>query len=171
MRQYQWGNCTGHLWYLGKRANSRKKIEVAFPNELYFVTAKANISKTVLNANKASAYIGLTNESNILATVNTIKKKAILQYYSEQTKLAWPPTPEQFSTSERNLPKSGHLFLTELFKLEKHSVTGSRNITRVVEPYAAKLVHGVSRGKLMTSKHFLLGLGIHNVTGLFDQII
>ena len=72
MRQYQWGNSTGHLWYLGKRANSRKKIEVAFPNELYFVTAKANISKTVLNANKASAYIGPTNESNILATVNTI---------------------------------------------------------------------------------------------------
>ena len=100
-----------------------------------------------------------------------LKKKAILQYYSEQTKLAWPPTPEQFSTSERNIPKSGHLFLTELFKSEKHSVTRSRNITRVVEPYAAILVHGVSRGKLMTSKHFLLGLGIHNVTGLFDQII
>ena len=40
-----------------------------------------------------------------------------------------------------------------------------------MESYAAKLVHGFSKGEIMTSKHFLLGLGIHNVTGLFGQII
>ena len=80
-----------------------------------------------------------------------------MQYYSEQTKLAWWPTTEQFPASERNIPESVHLYLTELLKSEKHSVSRSENITRVVESYAADVVHGISRGEIMTSKHFLLG--------------
>ena len=39
-----------------------------------------------------------------------------------------------------------------------------------MESYAADLVHGVSRGIIMASKHFLLGFGIHNIAGLFDQL-
>ena len=96
-----------------------------------------------------------------------------MQYCNDKTKIkpACPPTTEQFSTSEKNIPESVHLFLKELLKSEKHSVSRSENIARVVESYAADLVHGVSRGEVMTSKHFLLGLGIYNITGLFDQII
>ena len=134
--------------------------------------AKANTPEIVLNAHKVSAYVAPTKESNILTAANIIKKD-ILRYCSDKTKTkpAWPPTTEQFSTSEKNVPESVYLFLKELLKSEKHSVSRSENIARVVESYAADLVHGVSRGEVMTSKHFLLGLGIYNITGLFDQII
>ena len=37
--------------------------------------------------------------------------------------LAYSPTTEQFSTSERSIPESVHLFLTELLKSEKHNVS------------------------------------------------
>ena len=96
-----------------------------------------------------------------------------MQYCSDKTKAkpAWPPTTEEFLTSERNIPKSVHLYLKELLKSEKYSVCRKENIERVVESYAADLVPGVSTGEIMTSKHFLLGLGIHNITSLFDQII
>ena len=106
-------------------------------------------------------------------TAANIIQKDILRYCSDKTKTkpAWPPTTEQFSTSEKNVPESVYLFLKELLKSEKHSVSRSENIARVVESYAAYLVHGVSRREIMTSKHFLLGLGFHNITGLFDQII
>ena len=40
-----------------------------------FVTAKANTPETRLNSNNVSAYVGPTNKSNILVTVNTIKRK------------------------------------------------------------------------------------------------
>jgi hypothetical protein len=39
------------------------------------------------------------------------------------------------------------------------------NAQRLVESYAADLVHGVTRGKVMTAKHFLIGLGLHSITG------
>ena len=81
-----------------------KKIEAAFPDQLYFVTAKANTPEFVLNANEVSAYVVPTNESNILTAANIIKKD-ILQYYSEQTKPAWRPTIKQFSTSKINIPE------------------------------------------------------------------
>ena len=47
-----------------------KKIEAAFPDQLYFVTAKANTPEFVLNANEISAYVVPTNESNILTAAN-----------------------------------------------------------------------------------------------------
>ena len=78
--------------------------------------------------------------------------KDIWQYCSEQTK---PECTEQSSTYERNIPESVHLFLTErTLKIRKHSVSRSENITRAVESYEADLIHGVSRGEIMTLKHF-----------------
>ena len=82
-----------------------------------------------------------------------------MRYRSEQTKPARLPTPEQFSTSERNIPESVHLFLKELFKPEKRSVSRSENITRVVEAHAADLVHGISRGEIDIK---VLSVGIRN---------
>ena len=102
-------------------------------------------------------------------------KKDILQYCSEQTRPAWPPTTEQFSTFERNIPDSiFNLFLAELLQLEKHGVSRSEILTRAVESYVAEIVHWISRGEITSSKHFqTLSVGIRNqnITGLFDQII
>ena len=76
-----------------------------------------------------------------MTAANIIKK---IYCSSEQTKPVWPPTTEQFLTSERNIPESIHLIFKELLKSEKHSVSRSENITRVMESYAADLVHGLN---------------------------
>ena len=89
----------------------------------------------------------------ILTAVNIIKKRYIA-LCSEKTKSAWPPTTEQTSTSERNIPESVYLLLTQLLKLEKHSVSRSENMTKAVESYAVDLVHGVSREEIIRSKRF-----------------
>ena len=39
------------------------------------------------------------------------------------------------------------------------------NISRFIESFCADLIHVVSKGNVMTPKHYLLGLGIHNMTG------
>ena len=57
------------------RSKLKKKIEAAFPDQLDFVTAKANTPEIVLNANKVSAYVAPTKESNILTAVNIIKNR------------------------------------------------------------------------------------------------
>ena len=56
--------------------------------------------------------------------------------------------------------------MTEFFKTERHSPRRSENIGRLIQSYSADLVHGVSRSDTITAKHFLLALGVHNITGL-----
>ena len=72
-----------------------------------------------------------------------------------------PPDTEQFSTSERNIPELVfNLLLEELLQLEKHGVSRTKIITRVVESY---IVQWVSRGEITTSKYFqTLSVGIRN---------
>ena len=47
----------------------------------------------------------------------------------------------------------------------KNSTIRSENISCLIDSYSADLVHGVTRGNVITSKHFLLALGLHNITG------
>lgn len=57
------------------------------------------------------------------------------------------------------------LFLSHLLSSGKHSLINCDNITRLIDSYSTDFIHGVSREKVMTSKHFLLGLGLHSITG------
>ena len=36
---------------------------------------------------------------------------------------------------------------------------------RLIQSHSSDLIHGVTRGKTITAKHFLLALGLHNLTG------
>ena len=67
------------------------------------------------------------------------------------------------TSNERNPPKSVTDFLKYLLKPEKHSVSG--NVNRLIDSYAADMVYGVTKGKTIPAKHFLLALGLHNITG------
>ena len=41
----------------------------------------------------------------------------------------------------------------------------SSNITRLVESYSVDVIHGVSKGQVLTVKHYLLALALHSLTG------
>ena len=41
----------------------------------------------------------------------------------------------------------------------------SEKVSRMVTSFSQDLIHGISRGRVITLKHFLLGLGLHNITG------
>ena len=75
----------------------------------------------------------------------------------------WPPMIDQPSTK---LPELVTLFMTELLKTERHSPSRSENIGNLIQSYSSDLVHGVSRGDTIAAKHFLLAVGVQNITGL-----
>ena len=53
----------------------------------------------------------------------------------------------------------------------KHSTMASDNLSRLIDSFGADLFHGVSRGKAITAKHFLLALGLHNLTGKKEAVV
>ena len=91
-------------------------------------------------------------------------RQVILDYSEQLPELHWPPTVEELTAEERNPPPLLVMFLQELLKKSnKHTLI---RITRLIDSYAADLIYGVTRGKVITAKHFLLALGLHNLTGM-----
>jgi hypothetical protein len=73
--------------------------------------------------------------------------------------MVWPPTIEQLSTEERKPPESVRKFYESILSCN------NINASRLADSFSQDLVHGVTKGKTIMEKHFLIGLGIHNLTG------
>ena len=69
---------------------------------------------------------------------------------------------------ETNFPVNLSEFLTNVLRSKDRA--NSEVIKRLVHSYGSDLIHGVIRGKVVTLKHFLIGLGLHNITGLKTPI-
>ena len=77
--------------------------------------------------------------------------------------MPWPFTTETIADREKNLPESVNKFVSRLLKSEDHSLSDS--MKRLVLSYSSDLIAAVSREKVVTLKQFLLGIGLHNITG------
>ena len=51
-----------------------------------------------------------------------------------------------------------------LIKSSDHALTDASK--RLIHSYSSDLISAVSGGKVVTLKHFLIGVGLHNITGL-----
>ena len=97
--------------------------------------------------------------------VASIIRDDILEYCKDLPDVGWPPNISELSSVEREYPQLVNLFLTKLLKSSEHDGRKSDGVSRLIGSYSAYLIHGVSRGQVVTEKHFLMGLGLHNITG------
>ena len=77
--------------------------------------------------------------------------------------LNWSPNIEELLKDERMPPLSVILSMKNLLKHSKHTVLAKK--VRLIESYASGFIHGVRNCEVLTPKHFLLGLGLHSITG------
>ena len=87
----------------------------------------------------------------------------ILEYAKRFPELIWPPCLGELNLQERRLPDCLTAFITHL--LTGSDQQNSESVDRLIKSYASDLIYGVTRGNVITAKHFLLGLGLHNMTG------
>ena len=77
--------------------------------------------------------------------------------------LSWPPSVTDLERQEKDMPCSVEEFLETLQCSPDHP--NQERARLLVQSYSNDLIFGATRGKLITLKHFLLGLGLHNLTG------
>ena len=111
------------------------------------------------------------NSTTIVKDKNMVLLKAaeylrndILEHIASCDTSNWPPTVENLSEFDENFPKSLSLFLTKILKAKDNPLSGS--MQRYVHSFGSDLVNAMANGKIVTLKRFLLGLGLHNITGL-----
>ena len=90
-------------------------------------------------------------------------RQDILEYAKNIPDLKWPSTVEDLSSDVRKPPKSLESLMSYLLKNKDHR--NCHTVNRLIQSYCSDLIHGVTRGEAITAKYFLLGLGLHNMTG------
>ena len=118
-----------------------------------FVSSEGVKSHTILKDKKAILILG------------AMHLKDDIEMYAaniSQQELPWPPNNETFAEKETEFPSSVNAFFTEILKAKDYM--SCESIKRLIQSYASDLIHGVARGKVITLNHFLLGVGLHNLT-------
>ena len=144
----------------------RNKLKTRICNEfsesLTFLTPANNQAGVVISTSVLSGKRHLSDDS-ILRNAAYHLRQDILNFANQLPEPKWLPTPDELTSDERNPPKSVTDFLAYLLKPEKHKLSG--NVHRLIGSYAADMVYGVTKGKTIPAKHFLLALCLHNITG------
>ena len=106
----------------------------------------------------------VNDKDNILKLAAKFFREDILNYASNLKDIDWPPNCETLSSPEWQSPLSTSNFVTELLKAKDHDCSDTTR--RLIDSYSSDLIHGVTRSRIITLKHFLIGVGLHNLTGL-----
>ena len=85
------------------------------------------------------------------------------KYADELPELSWPPSLTELEQQEERIPNDVKRFLENLLQSPEHP--NQEKVKLFVRSYSNDLIHGVTKGKVITLKHFLDGLGLHNLTG------
>lgn len=151
------------------RSKLKKMIEQSFSSQLLFVTAKANTAEIVISQSvfQNGLHHSVDKKSSIVEVASVLRAD-IIAYCSNLPELSWPPKIKELEEIEA--PDSVKLFLTSLFSPKKHSIEKNENVKRLINSYAADMIHGVTFGKCLTKKHYLLAMGLHSMTGIKNVV-
>ena len=111
----------------------------------------------------------MTDTDRCLENVARRIRNDLLNYCERIGQNSWPPTIESITEEYGSPPASVELFLTYVLKdndvSKRQKGDNTCILSRLIESFTADLVSAVSKGKVTTPKHYLVGLGIHNLTG------
>ena len=88
----------------------------------------------------------------------------IIKQYESASELAWPPYIDKLKIYSKPCD-SLMLFYKNLVSSKDNKHRLSELCERAAYSFASDLMAAVTRDKMITAKEYLLGLGIHNITG------
>ena len=99
----------------------------------------------------------MKDKKAILVECAKVLREDIINY-AKNYEMPWSLTIESIKNTEKDCAKSVNHFLTSLHKSEVHDLSDS--LKRTVSSFSSDLISAVTRGKVVTLKHFLLGVGL-----------
>jgi len=117
--------------------------------------------------------IGTCNIDNLINVTDeiTLKNAALIiandmkDKFSNGYNVKWPPSSNELSKEEFRPPKSINTFLTAIFDSYNNTKCLTNIQRKMISSIASDMVFGASSGKFIQLKHFLLSVGLHDLTG------
>ena len=146
------------------RNKLKMKLVKEFGDSLTFLKIDGNKPKVVVTTAGLDSTAVVKEKTAVLKQAAEYIREDILQYAEKLNNPSWPPTSDSLTDQEKDYPSVLNEFFTFLLKSKDRPCTDS--VKRLIHLYGSDLIHSVTHGKVITLKHFLLGLGLHNITGL-----
>ena len=153
----------GHLGDTRYRSKLKQKILDIYPEQLYFLTVDGKTPQVIGSKEGISSNNLMHTKECLLHNAAKALSQDILDYESNLPDLPWPPQAETLKERMESMPKSFTDFLSTLLINPGHISTSSTNC--LIESFSQDLINGVMRGRVTMLKHFILGVGLHNITG------
>eukprot|EP00794_Sanderia_malayensis_P018445 gene18445-biopygen15542 len=145
------------------RSKLKSRILSEFQEELYFLVVNNKTPEVIINAEAIDSHTLFNSRDHIIKQTADYLREDIIKLAKETPELRWPITMEELNKDRRQPTESVISILECLLKSKDHP--NRDRVSQLISSYSADMINGVTRGKFVTSKHFLLGLGIHNITG------
>ena len=162
------------MWNMKSRTSKIRDFQISdvsifafgyeFGDALSFLSVNKSMPEVVVSTAGLDSTTIVNDKDNILKLAAKFLREDILNYASNLKDIDWPPNCETLSSPERQPLLSTSHFVTELLKAKDHDC--SYTTRRPIDSYSFDLINGVTRGRIITLKHFLIGVGLHNLTGL-----
>lgn len=145
------------------RHKLKTRLQNDFGKDISFLSQNnKTLPEIVISAEYLTAdTIFHSNEQTIKQAANILRKDIFKKFHSFAME-DWPPDPEKLKGSELEPPQSVQHFVKSLLK-----PVGDRtpNIERIVDCLTQDIVFNVLHRKVPLKKQFLLGLGLHSLSG------
>ena len=159
-----YGTGFGQQYERSFRAKLKLKLISEYGEKLQFLTIDGKSPEVIASSEGLKTATIIRDRDFILKEAANYLREDILEYAANLKETPWPPSKESLRCAERDLPSTLESFFSTVLKSKEHSL--AEPFKRFVHSYSSDLVHGVTRGKVITLKHFLIGIGLHNLTGL-----
>ena len=153
----------GHLGDTRCRSKLKQKILDIYPEQLYFLTVDGKTPQLIVSKEGISSNNLMHTKECLLHNAAKALCQDILDFESSLPDLLWPPQVETLKEQMESMPKSLTDFLSTLLIYPGHISASSTNC--FIESFSQDLINGVTRGRVTVLKHFILGVGLHNITG------
>lgn len=145
------------------RNKLKGRIQRQFGDKIIILPSMQNNSEIIVSKELINQET-LLNKDNQIKSVAKIIKDDIKEHYS-QNKNTFPICLKQVKEMNKETPHSLRNLLENVLKSDSHSLESRPTLSRLCSSIEQDIVHAVTRGEQITEKHFLLGLGLHNLTG------
>ena len=144
------------------------RLQDKYGEEITFFQTNWQCVEVVLRTNNLAEVLNaMTDTDRCLKNVARRLNSDLLTYCEKIGENNWPPTIESVTEEYGKPPASVELFLSCVLKdneVSKRQKGNSENLSQLIDSFTTDLVNAVSKEKVITPKHCLVGLGIHNMT-------
>ena len=155
-----------HPDYTRYRHKFKLRLKETFSEKIMFFQPNNRCPDVVIASDSVEEVLTtIVHPQTSIKSVAATLRADILSCYSAIKDQHWPPTIETVTTEYGSPPDLVKLFLNTLLYNGKKNIDKLDALIRLIESFYAELVQAVSKGDVITPKHYLLSLGMHNMTG------